>query len=123
MHLNIPNTKARRSSAQSCWLFPGLQMLGCTSAGEKHGIRNGCSYVIEDIDDTIKLQGLDERLDLEQTKNYLRLAYARTYASVQGTELDGPVCLADVSHPWFTKRHMYVGLSRCREAGLVKLLR
>ena len=98
-------------------------MLGCTSAGEKLGIRNGCSYVIEDIDETIKLQGLDERLDLEQTKNYLRLAYARTYASVQGTELDGPVCLADVAHPRFTKRHLYVGLSRCREAGQVKLLR
>ena len=98
-------------------------MLGCTSAGEKLGIRNGCSYYIEDIDETVKLQGLDQPLSMDETKNYLRLAYARTYASTQGTELDGPVCLADVSHPRFSKRHLYVGLSRCREAGLVKLLR
>ena len=98
-------------------------MLGCTSASERIGIKNGCTYIIEEVGETIKLKGIEPRLDLEQVKNYLRLAYARTYASVQGTELEGAVCLADIAHPRFTKRHLYVGLSRCKESGLVKLMR
>ena len=49
---------------------------------------------------------------MDQVKSWLRLSYAQTYASCQGTEFKDSLRLWDVSSERFTRRHLYVGLSR-----------
>ena len=51
----------------------------------------------------------------------LIFAYAQTYASCQGTECDGPVCLWDTSHIYFTRRHLFVGLSRAKDPAFIAI--
>ena len=51
----------------------------------------------------------------------LRLAYAMTYASVQGRTCLGSVALFDTTHPKFTRRHLVMGLSRATAADRVWL--
>ena len=62
----------------------------------------------------------------EYTKQQLidcfRLPHAQVYAAIQGTEYDDSLCLWETSHPKFTERLLYVGLSRARTAALVSIL-
>ena len=51
-----------------------------------------------------------------------RLAHALTYACCQGLSLQGRVKLMDASSPHFTRRHLYVGISRATAASLVEVL-
>jgi hypothetical protein len=63
---------------------------------EKKGIRNGCLYTVESIDpaaETLKLEGLDGELSFDQAKTCLRLSWAQTYASCQGSEFGGSLRL------------------------------
>ena len=111
-------------AAQSCWLYVGQELLCCTAAGERHRVRNGCGYTVQEIDmeaHATKLVGLERWFDVDEVRDLLRLSHARTYASVQGHEFDGSVCLADMGHPRFTLRHLFLGLSHCRDAGAVRV--
>jgi hypothetical protein len=55
-------------------------------------------------------------LTFEQVKSWLRLSYAQTYASVQGSEFTAQLRLHDTTHHFFSPRHLFVGLSRARAA-------
>ncbi len=52
---------------------------------------------------------------------FMRLSFARTYASVQGTEFDDTLRLHDVANRHFTMRHLFVALSRARDKGKIDI--
>ena len=120
----LPCPPAKRlalNAPQSMWVWPGLALLGCVPL-EKNGIRNGVAYTIESVDeDTVKLEvGIE--LSHGDTVQMLRLPHAMTYASVQGRETNGSLCLYDTANPHMTLKHMYVALSRAKKAALVRVL-
>eukprot|EP00969_Alexandrium_andersonii_P101841 4494780-Alexandrium_andersonii.AAC.1 len=79
-------------------LWPGIELLGCCQA-EKKGVRNGVLYAVERLDaEQVHLVG-GIALAYEQVKAWLRLSYAQTYASCQGSEFEGPLRLHDTTHP------------------------
>jgi hypothetical protein len=121
--LEVSGKPARGNGAQTMLLWPGIQLFGCVAV-EKRGIRNGCMYTVETIvaaAETLTLQGLDGELGFDQAKTCMRLSFAQTYASCQGTEFDGSLRLWDCSHQFFTKRHLLVGLSRAKQDAQVSL--
>ncbi len=76
--------------------------------------------VVGVTDETIRLEGALV-LTHDQAKKWLRLAFAQTYASCQGSEFDGPLRLHDCSHKFFSRKHLFVGLSRAKIAAEVGL--
>jgi hypothetical protein len=115
----VTGKAAHGNGAQTMLLFPGLQLIGSVSA-EKKGVRNGCLYTVASVGgDKVRLAGLEATFSYEQVKLWLRLSYAQTYASCQGTEFDGALRLWDVAHRHFSKRHLFVGLSRAKLAAAV----
>ena len=121
--LVVSGKPARGNGAQTMLLWPGIQLYGCVLM-EKRGIRNGCLYTVESLDpaaETVKLEGVDGELSFDQAKTCLRLSYAQTYASCQGSEFGGSLRLWDCGHQFFTKRHLFVGLSRAKQDAQVSL--
>jgi hypothetical protein len=119
--LEVSGRRARGNGAQSMLVWPGLQLFGCSSASK--AIRNGCLYTVESLDTeakTLVLEGAGS-LTFDQARAWLRLSYAQTYASCQGTEFDGSLCLWDTTHRHFSRRHLFVGLSRARANAAVSL--
>jgi hypothetical protein len=119
--LEVSGRQARGNGAQSMLVWPGIQLFGCTSAAK--AIRNGCLYTVESIDTeakTLVLEGAGS-LTFDQAKTWLRLSYAQTFASCQGTEFDGSLCLWDTAHRHFSRRHLFVGLSRAKVNAAVSL--
>jgi hypothetical protein len=114
----LPCPKLKRLSQnapQEMFIWKGLELLGCVPIG-KYGVRNGVAYVIERItDDTVHFEGAIS-LTKEDTVQMMRLAHAMTYASVQGRETDGTLSLHDCSSPHMTLKHLYVALSRAKQA-------
>jgi hypothetical protein len=101
-------------------LWPGIQLFGCTTAAS---VRNGCLYTVESVDaqaQTLSLEGVGT-ITFEQAKVHLRLSYAQTYASCQGTEFAESLCLWDCAHKHFSRRHLFVALSRARQNVAVSL--
>ena len=98
--------------AQDMWVWPGLRLLGC--AGHRL-IRNGVLYEVEAVGDDSITVG-EGRRTFQQAVTSLRLAYAQTYASCQGTEFSGSVALFDTTNRHFSRRHLFVALSRARKA-------
>ena len=58
----------------------------------------------------------------EEAAKVLRLAFALTYASIEGMTLPGVVRLHDGDHPRFDWRKLFVGLSRGTAANDVEVL-
>ena len=61
LFVDIKATRARRASAQSFWAYVGQQLLGCTSSGERMGIRNCVAYRVKALDlqnKTMELEGV-----------------------------------------------------------------
>ena len=103
------------------WLWPGLDLLACCQS-EKKGLRNGVAYTVQSWGaEHVHLAG-GVSLTHEQAKSWLRLAHAQTYASCQGSEFTGSLRLHCTDSPRFTRRHLFVGLSRAREASLVSVV-
>ena len=100
------------SGGQSMWVWPGLKLLG--SAGSRK-IQNGITYEITSITDEAITLG-EIKLTYPQAAASLRLAYAQTYASCQGSEFDGTLALWDTDSRYFTMRHLFVALSRAKRA-------
>jgi hypothetical protein len=118
--LEVGGRRTRGNGAQSMLLWAGIQLFGCTTAAS---VRNGCLYTVESVDGqakTLTLEGVGT-MSFEQAKVHLRLSYAQTYASCQGTEFAGSLCLWDTSHKHFSRRHLFVGLSRARQNAAVSL--
>ncbi len=84
-------------------------------------MRNGCLYTVESVGDVVRLEGVESTFTFEQTTLWLRLSYAQTYASCQGTEFTGSLCLWDVNHKYFSMRHLFVGLSRAAQGAFVSM--
>ena len=119
--MEVTGKATHGNSAQTMLIWPSLVLIGCVSA-EKKGIRNGCLYTVASVaDDVVRLEGLEASFTYEQCMQWLRLSYAQTYASCQGTQFEGPLCLWDVTHKFFTRRHLFVGLSRSTSAAFVGL--
>jgi hypothetical protein len=119
--LEVSGRRARGNGAQTMLLWPGIQLFGCTSAAK--AVRNGCLYTVESLDSEAKalvVEGVGT-LTFDQAKAWFRLSYAQTYASCQGTEFDGSLCLWDCAHRHFSRRHLFVGLSRARVNAVVSL--
>ena len=119
--LFIPATQtSAKAGGQDMFIWPGVQLLGCV-VQEKRGVRNGCLYTIDRIEDEDKvfLHDVQHAFTLDQVRKWLRLSFAQTYASCQGTEFDGSLCLWDTNHIFFTRRHLFVGLSRAKDGSLV----
>ena len=121
VRLVIGGRLLRGNSAQTMLIWPGIQLLGAVPT-ERRGIRNGCLYTVAEVsgeDGTVRIQeleGTNATFTFDQVKSWLRLSYAQTYASVQGTEFSAQLRLHDVGHRYFTRRHLFVGLSRARAA-------
>jgi hypothetical protein len=82
--LEVSGRRARGNGAQSMLIWLGIRLYGCTSAAK--AVRNGCLYTVESIDpeaQTLVLEGVGS-LAFDQARAWLRLSYARTYASCQG---------------------------------------
>jgi hypothetical protein len=122
VRLVIGGRPLRGNSAQTMLIWPGIELLGAVPT-ERRGIRNGCLYTVAEVsEDAVKLQELEGTFTFEQVKAWLRLSYAQTYASVQGSEFTAQVRLWDTGHRFFTRRHLFVGLSRARAAKDVSVM-
>ena len=106
--------------SQNMFIWPGMELLGCVQATRK-SIRNNVLYQVQAIgEDTVTVtqaesEGHPVELTLSQVSEWLRLSFARTYASVQGTEFEGSLRLHDTTNPHFTRRHLFVAMSRAKE--------
>ena len=105
-------------------VWEGIELLGSTPS-PKRGIRNNVLYRVVSLDEDVYVcrVGGDEvvRLTFVQAAAWLRLSFARTYASVQGTEFDEPLRLHDTTNRHFTMRHLFVALSRARDGSKIDI--
>ena len=118
-HLKAKPARGQLCAAQSMFIWPGIELLGCSRSGRK--IRNNVVYTVESLEDDHALlraeTGDQFTLSYEAVADLLRLSFARTYASIQGTEFEsGRVRLHDTANKHFSKRHLFVAISRCRRA-------
>jgi hypothetical protein len=102
------------------WIWEGVTLLGSTQSVKK-GIRNGLMYNVRVIDleaeqVTLEYAGAEFLLSFKDVTAWLRPSFARTYASVQGDEVHGPLRLHCTGSKFFTLKHLYVGLSRARDS-------
>ena len=118
--------KGQMCAAQSLFIWPGIELLGCVQATRK-GIRNNVLYQVLAIGEgTATLapaegEGNPIELTLPQVGEWLRLSFSRTYASIQGTEFGESLRLHDTTNPHFSMRHLFVALSRGRECGKISI--
>ena len=118
--------KGQLNAAQNMYIWEGIQLLGCTSA-VKRGIRNNVLYTVIKIDDEyVSVKGdHDEpeeiKLTFLQVAALLRLSFARTYASVQGTEFSQELRCHDVTNKHFTMRHLFVAISRAKDSSKIAI--
>ncbi len=121
VRLEITGRAARGNAAQTMLIWPGIVLIGCVAAS-RCGIQNGVLYKVAEVtDEKVHLEG-DVVLSFDHAKKWLRLSYAQTYASCQGSEFDGPLRLHDCSHKFFSRKHLFVGLSRAKIAAEVGLV-
>ena len=120
------DAQSRMNQAQNFWLWEGLELLGCCAA-PKRQIQIGVMYIVEKIEnERIFLNRGDYsgrngsfELSLQQLKKHMRLSFAQTYASCQGTEFASTLTLHDTDSPYFTRKHLFVGLSRAKASSAV----
>ena len=108
------------------WLWKGVFLLGCTSQSRRSPVKNSCPYVVARVSEeevVVKPCGESEKeikLSHKEALIYLRLACARTAASVQGITLqDQRLLLLDVRSRHMTHRHLYVCISRVTRGDLL----
>ena len=107
---------------ESMWIWPGQKLLGC--ARSSRPVKNQCEYIVVRADSdhvVVQLEGDEDekeiRLDHHQCIQSMRLACARTAASVQGLTMRGQRLLVlSAGHEYMTPRCLYVVISRVTEA-------
>ena len=98
------------NASQTMWVWPGQELIG--AAGR---CRKGVFYtVVACSPERMTVCGNGESLTMtsETAVRCLRLTHCLTYASCQGLSL-ASVRLLETSSPYFTWKHLYVGMSRC----------
>ena len=115
--------KGQTNTAQNMFIWPGLELIGATTA-VRRGIRNNCMYeVISLEEDGVTVRGdSDIKLAYDQVASWLRLSDARTYASVQGTEFSESLRLHDCTNKHFTMKHLFVALSRAKDKNKIDIV-
>ena len=114
------STQGRACAQQTMLLWVGLELLGYGGS-----VKNQVLYTIAAIDEEkeeLTLEGLAKPLSFAAARASLRLSFAQTYASVQGTEYEEGLRLHDCRHKFFTRKHLFVGLSRGRSGALISLV-
>ena len=112
--------KGQQCAAQNMFIWPGLTLLGCVQAS-KRSVRNNVLYrVVAIAEDTVTLQPVEGEaqafeLSISQTSEWLRLPFAQTFASCQGGEFTAPLRIHDTTNVHFTRRHLFVAMSRAKE--------
>ena len=61
------------------------------------------------------------KLTYDQVASWLRLSFARTYASIQGTEFSESLRLHDTANIHFTMKHLFVALSRAKDKNKIDI--
>ena len=120
LFLKATPTRGQNNACQSAWLWPGIELLGaCT--GVKKGLKNNCIYTVSHVTpEIITLEG-GISLTHVQAPTWLRLSYARTYASIQGTEFADSIRIHDASSPHFSHRHLFVAISRTMKGAVISI--
>ena len=124
----LVRTKYRKgmlNRPQNMFIWKGLELLGCVRGSQK-GIKNNVFYIVEAIGDaTVTLEGKESKqkveLTFEQLAQWTRLSHAQTYASIQGCEYNDTICLHDSQNPRFSRRHLFVAISRATEWSKVQV--
>jgi hypothetical protein len=116
----------RGNATQSMYLYPGIELLGACSSIKTRILNNVSNTVDSVTPDTVTLAHATTpptiiTLTHGQTSAWLRLSYARTYASIQGTEFLGSMCLHDTDNVHFTHRHLFVAISRACTGTLISV--
>ena len=111
--------KGQLCAAQSMLIWPGIELLGCSRSSRK--VRNNVLYTVRQLTEELvylSAPHTEELLALQyaQVSELLRLSYAQTYASCQGTEFEGSLRLHDTQSKHFSRRHLFVALSRAKRA-------
>jgi hypothetical protein len=109
---------------QGFYLFPGLRLVGSKT---EEGVKNGVFYTVlvpRDGNKTVlQTVGAEStvRIFTNKLTAHVRPAAALTYFGSQGRTLDGTVKLHDTRSPFFTRRHLVVGVGRATSAQLVQV--
>ena len=108
-------------------LWPGVRLCAVLDGLSKEGIYN--SQLLRVVSwtggmiDLVCTEGCQShRVTIAFCQRNLRLAYALTYAAVQGRTCTTSVALHDTKHHRFTRRHLVMGLGRATAAELVWLV-
>ncbi|MCP3878243.1 MAG: hypothetical protein GY701_07610 [Sulfitobacter sp.] len=102
--------------AQPFDLFAGTRLIGANN--DTRRVCNGGFLTVGEVRETecdvTDEQGGTFTLSHQQVCRSTRLAWAITVTSSQSREFDCSVCLWDLGSPHYTKRHLYVAMSRVR---------
>ena len=121
--IRASSERGQLNAAQNLYVWVGLELLGCSRNSKK--IRNNVLYTVKEVQEAavvvVSEGGETISLTDAQVAEMLRLSFARTYASCQGTEFDGTLRLWDCQNRNFTHKHLYVALSRAKAAHLIDI--
>ena len=117
------------NAPQDMVLWPGVVLTAVFDGMTKEGIYNSQLLRLEswkgskDSEGNIRLTCVEGGDEYCVTHGFcarnLRLAYAMSYASMQGRSCAGTVALWDTKHGRLSRRHLVMGLSRATAEGLV----
>ena len=102
-------------ASQTLWIWEGCELIGAGA----HKVQNGILYKVAAIEDDHVRFETGERLSFQEVSRDLRMSFAQTYMSCQGSEFHDSLKLWDVDSKFFTLKHLYVGMSRARDASKV----
>ena len=113
-----------KGSDGEMWLHPHLKLIAHMQE-RKHGFVNNGSYRVVEIGEQVKLTCEASQRELvvplDFVRNYLRLCFAITIASCQGSTIKGRLRVYS-AHPRFTMRHLFVCSSRATAAALLEIV-
>ena len=114
--------KGQTNTAQNMFIWPGIELIGATTA-VRRGIRNNCMYEVISLEEhEVTVRGdSDIKLTYDQVASWLRLSFGRTYASIQGTEFSESLRLHDTTNKHFTMKHLFVALSRAKDKNKIDI--
>jgi len=127
--------KGSTMQPQSCYIWPGIVVTGCTRGVGSPFIVNGINYIVQDFDDKhvvltvhpdfVVSGGAEVKpimLKWQQFVSTLRLTHALPYVYYQGkTVREKTLLLMNVDSPHFTLRHLILGLGRVSKSEYVKI--
>ena len=103
---------------ESTWVWPGCPLLGASSS-QRAMVQNNVDYEIRGLVDGGVVLDTGARLLNAQVLEWTRPAWARTIASIQGTEFDEELRIWDTRKLHFTMRSLYVCLSRSKDGAMI----